>query len=305
MQKFILSVTLIAACAVIVSCENEHAPVDNEGMVRFTSGATAAQTRVAIDPQGKSVWEKDDPVGIYMVKHGTKVVAEGADNIEYKASTAGESTSFASASTAVYYPKDETARVDFIAYYPYNAAVSGFGYRVDVSNQASQTAIDLMWASADKQGTGYNKEDARQGVAVNFTFTHQLAKLIMNVTKDASVSGNVTAVSINHMCYLATYYLAENNLAIGIDVMSFAPCTVTPGALYEAILLPISLNTDHTVTFTTDQGETFTWDMSKQISELKPGKIYTYDVTIMKYTVEATGSIAPWTVGSIGKGTAE
>ena len=155
MKKLILPAALITVCAVIVvivSCEKDNMLI-KDGAVRFTSeGTTATQTRVAIDPQDKSVWEKADPVGIYMVKHGTSDVLDNAENMKYTASEAGLSTSFAPAGQAIYYPLDETEKVVFIAYHPYRATVSDFVYPVDVSNQASQTNIDLMWAAADKQG---------------------------------------------------------------------------------------------------------------------------------------------------------
>lgn len=308
MKKLTLPVVLIAICAVIVSCEKDNSPVNYDGAVRFTSGgATATQTRVAIDPQDKSVWEKGDPVGIYMVKHGTSDVLENAENMKYTASEAGLSTSFAPAVQAIYYPLDEMEKVDFIAYHPYRATVSGFVYPVDVSNQASQTGIDLMWAAADKQGAGYSKEDGRNNTLVDLAFSHQLAKLRMNVTKDPNVLGEIVKVSINGMNTTASFDLkGSGGLTAMGDAKSFEVCTVTAGSVYEAILLPVGpLDATHTVTFTTDKGEDYTWSMYKQIAELKPGNIYTYDITVAKYVIEVTGNINSWTVGATGTGNAE
>lgn len=308
MKKLTLPVVLIAICAVIVSCEKDNSPVNYDGAVRFTSGgATATQTRVAIDPQDKSVWEKGDPVGIYMVKHGTSDVLENAENMKYTASEAGLSTSFAPAVQAIYYPLDEMEKVDFIAYHPYRATVSGFVYPVDVSNQASQTGIDLMWAAADKQGAGYSKEDGRNNTLVDLAFSHQLAKLRMNVTKDSNVPGEIVKVSINGMNTTASFDLkGSGGLTAMGDAKSFEVCTVTAGSVYEAILLPVGpLDATHTVTFTTDKGEDYTWSMYKQIAELKPGNIYTYDITVAKYVIEVTGNINSWTVGATGTGNAE
>lgn len=308
MKNFILPVVLIAICAVIVSCEKDNSPVNYDGAVRFTSGgATATQTRVAIDPQDKSVWEKGDPVGIYMVKHGTSDVLDNAENMKYTASEAGLSTSFAPAGQAIYYPLDETEKVDFIAYHPYRATVSGFVYPVDVSNQASQTGIDLMWATANKQGAGYSKEDGRNNTLVDLVFDHQLVKLRMNVTKDSNVPGEIVKVSINGMNTTASFDLkGSGGLTAMGDAKSFEVCTVTAGSVYEAILLPVGpLDATHTVTFTTDKNETYTWSMYKQIAELKPGKIYTYDITVAKYVIQVTGNINSWTVGATGTGNAE
>lgn len=308
MKKLILLAAVIAVCAVVVSCEKDNSPVNYDGSVRFTSGgATATQTRVAIDLQDKSVWEKDDPVGIYMVKHGTSDVLENAENMKYTASEAGVSTSFAPAVQAIYYPLDETEKVDFIAYHPYREMVSGFVYPVDVSNQASQTGIDLMWAAADKQGAGYSKEDGRNNTLVDLAFDHQLAKLRMKVTKKTNVPGEIVKVSINGMNTTASFNLKGSGGLTGMgNAKSFEACTVTAGSAYEAILLPIGpLDATHTVTFTTDKNETYTWSMYKQIAELKPGKIYTYDITVAKYVIEVTGNINSWTVDATGVGNAE
>lgn len=311
MKKLTLPVALIAVCAVIVvivSCEKDNMLINKDGAVRFTSGgATATQTRVAIDPQNKSVWEKGDPVGIYMVKHGTSDVLENAENMKYTASEAGTSTSFAPAVQTIYYPLDETEKVDFIAYHPYRETVSGFVYPVDVSNQTSQTGIDLMWATADKQGAGYSKEDGRNTTSVDLAFNHQLAKLRMNVTKDANVPGQIVKVSINGMNTTASFDLkGSGGFTVTGDSKSFEVYTITAGSVYEAILLPLgSLGTAHTVTFTTDKGETYTWSMYKQITELKPGNIYTYDIKVAKYKIEVTGNINSWTVGTTGSGNAD
>lgn len=307
MKKFILPAALIAVCAIIVSCEKDNTPVNNDGTVRFTSGATATQTRVAISPQNESVWEEGDPVGIYMVNNGTSDVLENAENIKYTASEAGASTSFTSAVQAIYYPLDETKKADFIAYHPYKETLSGFVYPVDVSNQTSQTGIDLMWAAADKQGAGYSKEDGRNNTSVDLAFDHQLAKLRMKVTKAPNVLGEIVKVNINGMNTTASFDLKGSGGLTGMgNAKSFEACTVTAGSVYEAILLPIgSLDATHTVTFTTDKNETYTWSMYKQIAELKTGKIYTYDITVAKYIIEVTGNINSWTVGATGVGNAE
>lgn len=307
MKQIILSATLIAASAMMISCEKENAPAMDDGRVRFTSGIKATSTRVAIDPQGESVWEQGDPVGIFMVRHATDVVAEGAANIKYTASAAGASTGFAPAADVIYYPINNAVTVDFIAYHPHKEAASGFAYPVDVSDQTSQTAIDLLWAKADKGGEGYNKEDSRQGTVVNFTFDHQLVKLVMKVTKGAGVPDDLPAVSINGMYTRAAFDLKGIAGITGAsDLKSFAPCTLTAGTRYEAILLPAqSLGAGHTVIFRYANGEVYTWKMHQQIPELEAGKMYEYEVAITKHGVDATGTINNWTVGSTGSGVAE
>lgn len=303
-----ISVAIVAASMLMVSCDNSEPTIqNNDGSVRFASGITATPaSRVAIDADGKSVWDVGDPVGIFMVEHATTNPVNDASNVKYTATTAGASTTFTSSGNPIYYPLNELSNVDFIAYHPYKATVTDFSYPIDLSEQTSQTNIDLMTAKADKSGEGYTKDDGRTNNTVNFTFTHRLVKLVMSVTKDASVSGNITGVSINGMNTTATFDLKGIAGITSADSQKpIIPC-VAGDNKYEAILLPVAaLTDDHVVTFTTDKDETYIWVMKKQISSLDAGKIYTYDVNVTKYEINASGAISSWTEGSKGSGTAE
>lgn len=305
MKKVILF-SIAAALVTFTSCDNDEQPENNPLEVKFTSGINALPTtKAAIDGAGNSVWETGDPVGIYMVKNGTTTVAEGADNAKYTAKTAGASTSFTASGTAIYYPVDETATVDFIAYHPHNTAVTNYVYPVNVATQTSQTAIDLMYAPRmNNGGAGYSKADA--AAPVNFAFGHQLAKLILNVEKGAGVTGNLTSVSITGMNTTASFDLKGTaGLTTPGNQANITPFTATEGSKYEAILLPVAaLGAAHTVEFTVGT-ETYVWNMSGDIASLAAGSIYTYDITLTKYAVGVSGSITKWTVGETGTGTAE
>lgn len=304
-----LSVAIVAASVALTSCDkNETTVQNNDAPVRFTSGINATPgSRATIDADGNSLWEKGDPVGIYMVEHGTADVVEGNANMKYTAAQAGASTAFTAVGASIHYPLNEAQKVDFIAYHPHSETVANFVYPIDLSTQTSQTGIDLMTAKSDKSGQGYTKADGRTGNVVNFVFNHQLAKLVMNVTKNASVSGKITSVSITGMNTTAKFDLkGDEGITSAGSPAAITPCTIAAEQKYEAILLPVSpLGTAHTVTFTTDGGDTYVWKMYEQISKLEAGKIYTYDVNVTEYAVTANGSINKWVTGSTGNGTAE
>lgn len=295
----------LAGAMFLTSCNVDEDIQDNgNGLaVKFMSGITALPTtKVAIDPQDNSVWETGDPVGIYMVENGTATVAEGAQNIRYTAAVDGIKTSFTPGATTIYYPL--TGSVDFIAYYPHNATVAGYVYPVNVADQTSQTAIDLMYAPRmNNGGAGYDKSNT---APVNFTFVHQLVKLIMNVTKDPSVTGNITAVSINGMNTTAAFDLKGTGGLTGNGApASITPCAVDAGVRYEAILLPVAaLGATHTVTFTAG-ADSYTWKMSDNIASLVAGNLYTFDVLITKHAVNVSGSIKKWETTTPGSGIAE
>ncbi len=292
----------------LASCNAEEAMQENNReAVTFASGIVVTpQSRVSIDNNtGNSVWAQGDPIGIYMLNHGSATIAENASNVKYTAASAGTSTAFSSTGTIVYYPV--SGNVDFIAYHPHSAAVANFVYPVNVGIQASQTAIDLMWAKADNSGAGYNKTN--RSSAVNFTFGHQLAKLVMNVSKDASVTADLSAmtVSINGMNTTANFDLRDTGgLSAASNMQVITPCIVTAGSEYEAILLPVAaLGGTHTVTFTVGT-EVYTWTMADNIANgLQAGKIYTFDIVLKKHAVAVSGDITRWTVGSAGIGVAD
>lgn len=304
MKTKLLSALIITAL-LFASCSNDDSPEVNDGRVKFSSGISATpQTKVATDNAGNSTWSLNDPIGIYMVANGTMTIAESAQNIPYMATTSAASTSFTpSGSTTIYYPVNTPAKVDFIAYHPYQSSVSGYEYSVDVSTQTSQTNIDLMYAAtAITSPAGYDKTSAD----VNFTFDHQLVKLIMNVSTGTGVTGTVSAVSITGMNTSAKFDLTGVAGLTDLGTpQAITPYTATAGTKYEAILLPAAaLSSANKVTFTTSAGETFTWEMSDDINNLDAGSIYVYDITLTKYAVSATGSITKWTVGTPGTGIA-
>lgn len=304
MKTRFLSTVAIAAL-LFASCSNDDTPEVNDGRVKFTSGITTTpQTRVATDNAGNSTWNIDDPIGIYMVANGTTTIAESAGNIPYKATTAAASTSFApSGATTIYYPVNTPAKVDFIAYHPYKSSVTNWVYPVDVSTQTSQTGIDLMYAAtATTSPTGYDKTTTN----VDFTFDHQLVKLIFNVSTGAGVTGTVSAVSITGMNTSARFDLTGVAGLTDLGTpQAITPYAATAGTKFEAILLPAAaLSTANTVTFTIGN-ETYTWAMSNEIASLIAGSIYVYNITLTKYAVNATGSINKWTAGTPGTGIAD
>jgi len=301
-KQTLLGLAILAASVAMVSCSVDDPIADNSMAVKFTSGITATpQVRSTIDGTGNSLWDLNDPIGIYMVNNGTTTVAEGAENIRYTAVQAGATTTFNPGGTAIYYPVNETNKVSFIAYHPHNAAVANYVYPVNLATQSSQTGIDLMYAAANNGGAGYDKA---YNAAINFTFGHKLAKLVMNISK-VGLTDNITAVSITGMNTKANFDLTGVDGLTGEGTpQAITPATITAETKYEAILLPATLGTGHTVEFTAG-GNTYVWKMSEDIAKLEAGRIYTYDVTITRYAVNVSGSITKWEVGSAGNGTAE
>lgn len=305
---FLLAAIAAATATLMTSCnkDDDDYNYDNAG-IRFTSGITAPQTKVTTNVgTGVSTWEVGDPIGIYMVETGTTTISEGATNIPYEAKDALPTTSFIPTGGAIYYPVDELKSVDFIAYHPYTGAVANYVYPVELTAQTPQSALDLMYATANNAGAGYSKADRDK--TVTFAFEHKLVKLILNVVKGAGVTGDITSVSIKGMNTTANYDLKGAGGLTDIDnIAGITPHTATANSRYEAILLPLAaLDATHSVDFTIGT-DTYTWaTMAADMPKLEAGNIYTYTITLTKYAVKAEGSITNWiTAGNTGNGIAD
>lgn len=301
MKTRFLSLLAITALLFVSCSDDDNIPEANDGMVKFSSGVSGLQSRVG--GADGDVWAQDDPIGVYMRDNavGKAIVSE---NIQYNAQSAGTATSFTS-NTPIYYPVNDPAKVDFVAYHPYQTPLTDdYGYAVDVSDQADQSAIDLMVSTADNNGAGYDKTNPS---AVNLKFRHQLAKVILVVSKGAGVD-NLTGltVSIGGMNTTADFDISTATLSNETDVADITPYDAGSDR-YEVILLPVTaLDANHVVEFTVG-GNTYKWTMKendRSIDKLETGKKYTFNVTLKKNAVSVTGTIDEWEDVGVSNGTA-
>ena len=248
----------------LMSCTNNDDNSEwygSEGIV-FT---TAIQSRVsgntwnANDEVGIYMMNAGDEVGIYMMNAGSGIEAATAQNKKYIAQTNGTLT--AAPGNGIYLP--ESGSVDFIAYYPYTTSVSGNKIAVNVSDQSKPAAIDLIYSNGTKG------IEATTATTISLAFTHQLTKLTLNVTKDATVetlSGlNVTMKGISTE---GEFNLADGTLTATAgtnnkDVAMYIDAQGTT-ATATAIILPTAASTDQTslnLTFNLN-GQSFTHTIS-------------------------------------------
>lgn len=304
---FALSAILFASCN-----NDDNTPPANDGRVQFTSGVTGIQTRVG--GANGDQWDSNDAIGIYMIEHDETLSAssikEGADNVKYTTASTGTAVAFSS-TTPIYYPVNGPL-VDFIAYHPYSdTAIEDYGYywyEIDVQNQNIQSAIDLMTASTDNNGAGYDKTNTSP---VNLNFRHQFAKIIINVSAGNGVD-NLTGldVKLKGANHTAIFDLKDFSF---VGIGSVAGTVITPYAAgnnrFELILPPTDFAdlSDYKVEFAVG-GNTYTWTMADNgsgITYFESGRKYTFAVTLTKINVQVSGTIDPWTPVSGGTGIAD
>lgn len=220
-----------------------------EGMVSRASG---------------SAWSDGDKVGIYMSAGGTDF-----ENYEYTASADGALTA---AGKTLKYPEEGTA--DFFAYYPYQTSISNKTYAVNVSDQSDPTKIDLLYAT---------KTGISNGEAVNFAFSHQLSQIVINITKDETISSlSGLGISVSGMNTQADFSLADGSLTAKDSKTDFGMNVKVNGetATAEAIVIPTADLTGAKLTFTLD-GKTFGWDITVTGGGgFAEGTKYTYNATL-------------------------
>ncbi|MCD8081135.1 MAG: fimbrillin family protein [Bacteroides sp.] len=229
-----------------------------------------------------------------MVASGQTTLTEYA-NVPYTAESSAPTTAFRAEEVAIHYPVKEEP-VDFIAYYPYAAEVTDFIYPIALADQsASLVAHDLMYARADNQGTGYTYG------SVSFAFTHQLSRMVLNITDENEELLTPDQVTLRGMYTNGTFDLSTGTLQRNATRGDILPYRYKD--TYEAILIPFSFASGHEVAIDI-AGKQYTWTMQESYGglEIKAGYSYTFNVTVHTATGEVEAilidfngnSVAPW-----------
>lgn len=308
----VLAVTaiLFASCG----SDDEVKTEVNDGKVKFSSGVNAATPKVG-GADGDQ-WNADDPIGIYMVSHGTKTIADGVSNYNYLANATGTSSTFKpmDAGNTIYYPVNTPALVDFIAYHPYAASVSNYKYPVDVTNQTPQTKIDLMRAFADNNdGTGAKGYDKTYAGNVSFVFDHKLTKVIFKTKPDAGLTATDLAsmtLTIKGLMRKANYYIHTDDLKELSDEndIQLAKGTDADGwIVYEAIVVPQGFLDDKvTVEFALNNAKNEVFEYKVPAKTFDQAEKHIYEVKVQRTGVKVSGTIKSWTpMGTPTTGTAK
>lgn len=285
---------IFASAALLAGCSSE----ENEGMTAG-DGRVALQVSSGIDVQTRAhdgSWDKGDAIGIYMLDDDTPE----SSNCKYTTKDEKQQGSFTAAEgQTIYFPTNGDTR-DFIAYYPWRDLKESTTYNVDVTDQSTQEAIDLM-------GTAKVPDKSKNDPAVAFTFTHKLVKLYMNIKPDGSsldlsdLEG--LKVTITNQRTKATYdVLAGGGVTVDTDgnTEEITLKTVADGTISEGIVLPAEDTAGMLLTFELGSGENFTWAVKNASKSQKfiAGSKYLYTITVGKTALEVTSTVTDWTPGN-------
>lgn len=253
--RFLLFITTLIALS-FGSCndDNDNNKKDKEPIL-FNSYIEASDKNIT-SQAFDSNWDKGDAIGIFM-KRGTGL--DGIiDNAENKKHVTTGTNYFCPAKVntdAIYLPADGKS-VDFIAYYPYKptSAIKGNLYKIDVSIQTSQKAIDLLYSNVANEITSSND--------IVLNFKHQLTKFVFfiknnNIPDLRGLTTTLEGFNTKADFDLATGLLSNENSSSTITALTRIGST----AISEAILLPSSSITGRKFVFTLPTG-TFTYELS-------------------------------------------
>lgn len=274
--------TLLAVLSLLFAfsaCNREDKPTDipapEKRNVTFTSSIGGENyTRAS-----NASWDTNDKIGVFMKTAGQTLSSSSilsfAENIPYITTNRATFDALYD-SEKISYP-DNGAAVDFIAYYPYQTTISSFIYKVNVSNQSSQEAIDLLYSN---NSVNQNKNTHQS----NLVFSHQLAKIKIVVETGSGISTlNGLSVNISGVASTADFDLTNGGLTTTNAPNQTIALNITDGdngkKVAEAVLIPDNGENERTITFALPSGRTFKHKIAAG-TKLEKNTRYSFSVTL-------------------------
>lgn len=294
----------VAACALFAAgCSNdENMPGgnDNDGRVALQV-SSGIQTR-AVDDQ----WEDGDAIGIFALMPGTTDVAtdntSGLEQRNRQYSTRKNALGTFSPTpeaATIYLPVDGTTR-DFIAYYPYLPDMAGSTYKIDLTEQNPQRAIDFM--------TSEKMQDIdKTNPAVQFRFLHKLSKVRLNISTGDGFKGDnselegMEVILTGQQATADFDVLTDHNVSIVRGSEEIVLLTEAGGRTSEGIVMPSNDYDGMQFEFRVKgHAQPYVWKLSKSIfaTKFEPGKEYIYNITIHRTFIDVTAIIEDWLPGN-------
>ena len=301
--RTIIPLLLAAATAAVLSagCSDEEAQPRDEGSapVSFTARvqtaqpAAAPQTRTVLDPDGNTLWTRDDEVGVLMLTAGGTVggdVVPGAENIAHLVDPhSGELSP--THGTPIYYPRNQA--VDFVAYYPFHPDSKlvdpPLGDQTTIKQQA---AIDYLFSDNAKNVSSGEKN-------VELEFRHLMSKIRFDITLGSGVAGDeITKAELHGINTSLTVFLWEGRIAAGtgtypIELRKSSEPTAGAGATFTALVPPGSGDNGCSIVIKVD-GNRYIGTIADS-RQFQPNTMYIYPVTVQGTAVSVgTATIEPW-----------
>lgn len=226
MKHFKPYTLILAALMVMAACSTDDCPenpLEIGNRLKFYSTIGAPQTRAS-----GTTWEQGDAIGVYALTSGTSLPAgiyNVRENIKYTTSTTDGL--FQAASEGIYF-MDPADMIDFVAYYPYRATINNYSYPVNVADQSSPAAIDLLYSN---NAVGADESNP----LVNLNFNHMLSQLLFTLTAGDGIT------SLEGLSITSGELLVNGSFDLGSG-------TFTPGSTRQPVTMHLVHHNDGSVT---------------------------------------------------------
>ncbi len=230
MKKLFISASAAALLIFSGCAKDETGPITgNLEPVEFSTTINNRDHATRVD--NDSNWENDH-IGIFMIAENAAGSVEGAHASNKKHTTSSTGTFASAAGHEIFFPESGEA-VHFVAYHPYAEGVTNM-IALDVEDQSSQSALDLMYAITDVAYT--------TGV-VELTFGHEMSKLIFNI-KDLDPAATMigATATLKGFNTEASFDLSDAHLSVTggtvNDIEGFVRSETKTQTTFEFIVFP-------------------------------------------------------------------
>ena len=229
---FVLMTMALGSCS-----DNENGIGGETSKYITVSTSIGNMTRVATDANGGQTFEEGDEISVYAWTGDATTVPAATGRVVDNAINKLTKGSWISTPQMLW--KNNRDKHYFIGVYP-TAAISDLSAGEYTFDENKQTESDLLVA-VNKDGISYNADEQQ---TVPLTFTHVMAKLVVNLTYknqwgtegptvDKVVVGNaVKSATVNYLTKVVT------SSAVAEDKANFDMPALTANKQYASIIIP-------------------------------------------------------------------
>ena len=229
---------LMAMALTLGSCSDNENGIGGETSKYITvSTSIGNMTRVATDEKGGQTFEEGDEISVYAWTGDATVAPETRERVVNNAINKLTNGSWVSTPQMLW--KNNRDKHYFIGVYP-TAAISDLSAGEYTFDETKQVESDLLVA-VNKDGLSYNVDEQQP---VPLTFTHVMAKLVVNLTYKnqwGTEGPTVDKVAVGNAAKKATVnYLTKvvTPSAVAEDKADFDMPAITANKKYASIIIP-------------------------------------------------------------------
>ena len=238
MKKKTYLFALMAMVLTLGSCSDNENGIGGETSKYITvSTSIGNMTRVATDANGGQTFEEGDEISVYAWTGDATVAPETRERVVNNAINKLTNGSWVSTPQMLW--KNNRDKHYFIGVYP-TAAISDLSTGEYTFDETKQVESDLLVA-VNKDGLSYNVDEQQP---VPLTFTHVMAKLVVNLTYKnqwGAEGPTVDKVAVGNAAKKATVnYLTKvvTPSAVAEDKADFDMPVLTANKKYASIIIP-------------------------------------------------------------------